>query len=173
MSNPRRPTITDICRSTDLVKAPFHPGISLSRFIVFTAQLWRTLSPTISHLSSTSVAVTSSYARLISHSMHCVLQVVLATNQIKEWFSRLPESNCLTGMIYYRSLPSVATHFQSLLLEWPRDRELWREWTNAIRHITPHYTQITMTQNIPICLLLRCDVGYKSKSIGNYANLDR
>ena len=46
MSNSSQPTITDICRSIDLVKALFHPTISLSRFILLLARLWRTLTPT-------------------------------------------------------------------------------------------------------------------------------
>jgi len=140
MSNSSQPTITDICRSIDLVKARFNPIISLSRFSMLTAQLWRTLTPTISHLSSTSVAVTSSYVRLnLPLNARCLTgRTCKWSNQ--EWFSRLPKSNWLTGMIYDRSLPSVATHLQSLLLEWPRDCKLWREWTNAIRHIILHYT---------------------------------
>ena len=54
----------------------------------------------------------------------------------QEWFSRYWWNNWVTGTIYHRLLPSVATHFQLCHLEWPRDRELWREWTNAIQLIT-------------------------------------
>jgi len=48
---------------------------------------------------------------IISHSMQGVLQVVLARDHINSGFLDL-ESNCLTGIIYRRYLPSVATHFQ-------------------------------------------------------------
>lgn len=120
VSNSSQPTTTDICRSTNLMKARFHPIISLLRFNMLTAQLWRTPSPTISHLSSTSVAVTSSYARLISHSMQGILQVVLANDQIKSGFldnwrvTDWPEWSTIDP---FRAWPRIYSHYFSSGLE--------------------------------------------------------